>query len=204
MQYIELDEDNHFKLERIQNRQLRLENYLLKNNNMLDEIENTYLLKNSTPPSSSSNLYNFDYLKDNSKDLETGYDYEPFSCPICFDIIWRDTSDITCFYCNKSFCFKCYLILEKTAYDNNTELSCPLCRGIFTTYQNENNENNENNQNEESNRYIENIIQRRRAIIEEREINNPPQEGEMLLATKIISLIILVVVLVILFYSNAF
>ena len=35
MQYIELDESNNFELERIQNRQLRLENYLFKNKNIL-------------------------------------------------------------------------------------------------------------------------------------------------------------------------
>ena len=115
MQYTQLDETNNFELERIQNRQLRLELHLLKNNIMNNDIENTFLLKNSTPPSSSNDLCNYDYLKYYSKDLETGYDYEPMPCPICFDTIWRDTADITCFYCNKNFCFDCYLRIEKKA-----------------------------------------------------------------------------------------
>lgn len=202
MQYIELDKSNNFELERIQNRQLRLENYLFKNKNILDEIENTYLLKNSTPPSSSYDLCNYDYLKHNSKDLEMGYDYQPFSCPICFDTIWRDTSDINCFYCNKSFCFECYLKIEKIAYENNTELACPLCRGIFTTYENnENNNQNDNDIDEELRR----ISRRRRlhAIIEDNH-NNRPQPGEFLRALKIITVIILTIIFVILLYYNVF
>ncbi len=199
MQYIELNESNNFELERIQNRQIRLELYLLKNKTYVDDMEQTYLFKNSTPPSSSDNFSEFDYLKDSSRDLESGYDYEPIPCPICFDTIWRDTTDITCFYCNKNFCFDCYLKLERKAYDNNEVLACPLCRGLFTTYEN----NDENNDiNNEIERVRLNRREQRNAIIEQEELNNIERNDEFAKATKIIAAIIILIVFVILLYSG--
>ena len=197
MQYIE--ETNNFELERIQNRQIRLELYLLKHKTNIDDMEQTYLFKNSTPPTSSDNLSEFDYLKDYSRDLESGYDYEPIPCPICFDTIWRDTTDITCFYCNKNFCFDCYLKIERKAYDNNEELACPLCRGLFTTYENNNQNSDENNQIE---RFRLNRRERRNAIIEEDELNNTQGYDEIAKATKVLGAIIVLVVFVILLYSG--
>ena len=169
MQQINTLETNCYELERIQNRQIRLELYLIKNKKYIDEIEQTYLLKNNTPPSCSSSFkdYNLQHLKFNSRDLESGYDFEPIPCPVCFDTIWRDTPNIKCFYCDKIICFDCYTRLESNAYNNNLELSCPLCRGIFTTY-----ENNAIPQDDEDN-FIEERLQQRRIELRQQNNNQP-------------------------------
>ena len=70
-------------------------------------------------------------------------DYIPSPCPICFDPIWRDTNIITCFYCDKNICLKCYINIDEQCANNNNKLLCPLCRGLFVDYKTENDEENQ-------------------------------------------------------------
>lgn len=143
--------------QRLQNRKLRLE--------ALDPTymdENAYLLGNTTPPSKTQN--EFSILQPNTssiakpvcnntnktileqavlwdlnltRDLEMGYDFIPEPCPICFEIMWRDTEFVECFYCGKKYCDSCYRNIEQANHERHLPSTCPFCRGIYVDYESE-------------------------------------------------------------------
>ena len=131
--------DETFLYERHQNRQLRIEKLKLITNDFSND--NNYYYKNITPPSSSNNLIK-NYINI-SKETDDYIDYIPTPCPICFDPIWRDTNVITCFYCDKNICLKCYITIDEQCANNNNKLLCPLCRGLFIDYTTETDEENQ-------------------------------------------------------------
>ena len=157
--------------QRLQNRKLRLE--------ALDPTytdENAYLLGNTTPPSKTHNEYSVlppntstttkPVCNDTSKtileqaklwdinltrDLEMGYDFIPEPCPICFEIIWRDTQVVECFYCDKKYCNQCYQNIQRANHERHLPNTCPLCRGIYVDYESDQEAEHENeNENEEN------------------------------------------------------
>ena len=132
-------DDNSFLYERDQNRRLRLEKIKLLTNDFSSLSDDIFLYKNITPPTSSNSLNKTSNIFDVSKETDDYLDYIPSQCPICFDTIWRDTNIITCFYCDKTICFKCYTNMDEECAENNKELLCPLCRGLFIDYSQEQN-----------------------------------------------------------------
>tara|TARA_Y100000816_G_scaffold21521_2_gene13895 strand:- start:6239 stop:6901 length:663 start_codon:yes stop_codon:yes gene_type:complete len=129
--------DEHFEYERIQNRTLRIEKLKLISNINTDDIPDLYITKNITPPTCSSikNIPKITY----SKEYGDNITYIPEQCPICLDAIWRDTSVVCCFYCDKIICLTCYKNINNDASSNNKELLCPLCRGLLIDYSTERN-----------------------------------------------------------------
>jgi hypothetical protein len=178
--------------QRLQNRKLRLE--------ALDPTytdENAYLLGNTTPPSKTHNELSIlppniitttkPVCNDTNKtvleqavlqdinltrDLEMGYDFIPEPCPICFEIMWRDTVVVECFYCDKKYCNNCYQKIEQTNHERHLPNTCPLCRGIYVNYESDQEAENENEENilqvdRQQRRHHHRIITRRKGILKE-------------------------------------
>ena len=82
------------------------------------------------------NNYNFLFIN-SSKDFDTPIDYLPHQCPVCFEIIWRDTNIIECFNCNQIFCNKCYNIMRNDCDKHEKNLQCPMCRAVLLEYFND-------------------------------------------------------------------
>ena len=135
-------------IQRLQNRKLRLKALYPDY-----QDDNNYLLGNVTPPNTTIDYELIETTKplcntasklllqqaiqkdiSQTRDLEMGYDFEPFQCPICFETIWRDTYTFECFYCDKEICNLCYDKLKTTSQNNNTSLTCVLCRGVLIEY----------------------------------------------------------------------
>ena len=140
MEHYLRDDENHFLIERLQNRKIRLELGRLKTQN-LDMRENyeqifeneRFTFGNTTPP---SNTQQYHYLFfNNYKDLDTPVvDYSPHTCPICFEMIWRDTNIIECFNCSNIFCQRCYNTMRESSMHHEKNLNCPLCRAVLVQY----------------------------------------------------------------------
>ena len=199
-------DDNSFLYERDQNRRLRVERLKLLTNDFSSINDEIFLYKNITPPTSSNNLCKFSNIYDLSKEMDDFLDYIPSQCPICFDTIWRDTNVITCFYCEKTICFKCYANMDEECANNNKEFLCPLCRGLFIDYTSENTENNNisvpiriNRSARNRERVVvpiteEEILEQEREIREE---NDRIDIDECVKATKIIFILFGIIVLII-------
>ena len=61
-------------------------------------------------------------VDDNSK-----IDFIPSKCPICLDVMWRDTISFSCLRCQEKICYNCIINIMETA---NT---CPFCRYKITS-----------------------------------------------------------------------
>ena len=136
------DDEGDFIIERLQNRKIRLELGRLNTLKLIKSesyekifSEKKYIFGNNTPPSNSHN-YNFLFIN-SSKDFDTPIDYSPHQCPICFDIIWRDTNIIECFNCNQIFCNKCYSAMRTDCEKHEKNLQCPMCRAVLLEYFND-------------------------------------------------------------------
>ena len=136
------DDEGDFIIERLQNRKIRLELGRLNTLKLIKSesyekifSEKKYIFGNNTPPSNSHN-YNFLFIN-SSKDFDTPIDYSPHQCPICFDIIWRDTDIIECFNCNQIFCNKCYSAMRIDCEQHEKNLQCPMCRAVLLEYFND-------------------------------------------------------------------
>lgn len=140
MEHYLRDDEDHFLIERLQNRKIRLELGRLKTQN-LDMRENyeqifeneRFTFGNTTPP---SNTQQYHYLFfNNYKDLDTPVvDYSPRRCPICFETIWRDTNIIECFNCSNIFCQRCYNTMRESSMHHEKNLNCPMCRAVLVQY----------------------------------------------------------------------
>ena len=90
-------------------------------------------LSDSAPLHLSDSLphYLLDSLPENT------IDYFPEQCPICFNVIWRDTNIIECFFCKKILCHDCYDKMKESCIHHEKQLKCPMCRAILLDYYNE-------------------------------------------------------------------
>lgn len=136
------DDEGDFIVERLQNRKIRLEIGKLNTLKLIrsesyEKIfhDKRYIFGNNTPPSNTHN-YNFLFIN-SSKDFDTPIDYLPHQCPVCFEIIWRDTNIIECFNCNQIFCNKCYNIMRNDCDKHEKNLQCPMCRAVLLEYFND-------------------------------------------------------------------
>jgi len=50
-------------------------------------------------------------------------------CPICYNTILNKNNYMN-LKCNHTFCNECYVSWNETCISNNTDTTCPLCRGI--------------------------------------------------------------------------
>ena len=136
------DDEGEFKFERLQNRKIRLElsrlnSFKLIKTHSYEKIfdDKKYLFGNNTPPSNTKE-YNYIFI-DYSKDLDAAINFYPQECPICFEVMWRDTNIIECFYCNNAFCNACYHKMKNTCDRHKKNLHCPLCRATLLEYYND-------------------------------------------------------------------
>ena len=90
---------------------------------------------NTTPPSNTKQ-YDFTFIKD-SKNMDICVEYLPQQCPICFELIWRDTNIIQCFNCDKIICNECYEKMNNECHRHEKDLKCPLCRAVLLEYYND-------------------------------------------------------------------
>ena len=136
------DDEGNFILERLQNRKIRLElsrlnSFKLIKTHSYEKIfdDRKYLFGNNTPPSNTKE-YNYVFI-DYSKDVDSEINFYPEECPVCFEIMWRDTNIIECFYCNNAFCIACYNKMKTDCDRHEKNLHCPLCRAILLEYYND-------------------------------------------------------------------
>ena len=136
------DDEGDFIFERLQNRKIRLElsrlnSFKLIKTHSYEKIfdDRKYLFGNNTPPSNTKEC-NYIFI-DYSKDLDSAINFNPQSCPVCFEVMWRDTNIIECFYCNNAFCNACYNEMKTNCDRHEKNLQCPLCRAILLEYYND-------------------------------------------------------------------
>ena len=142
MEHYFKDDETHFLIERLQNRKIRLELARLKTKNLelkdkYEEIfdNQEFSFGNTTPPSNTKQC-DFTFIKD-SKTIDICAEYLPQQCPICFELIWRDTNVIECFNCNKIICGDCYDKMNTVCHSHKKHLNCPFCRAVLLEYYND-------------------------------------------------------------------
>ena len=142
MEHYFKDDETHFLIERLQNRKIRLELARLKTKNLElkdkhEEIfdNQQFSFGNTTPPSNTKQ-HDFTFIKD-SKNMDICVEYLPQQCPICFELIWRDTNIIQCFNCDKIICNECYEKMNNECHRHEKDLKCPLCRAVLLEYYND-------------------------------------------------------------------
>ena len=83
-----------------------------------------------------SNSYYVIDIKHNFNDDNFHSETNINTCPICFNVIWRDLDRFECQKCKKQICEKCIKKIHHYAFLNNQNVKCPCCRNVIKDIQN--------------------------------------------------------------------